>query len=365
MPTGSLCCLLAFALTIWGVAKRKAEIRANSISWDSAKEHSTGTRRSFVFDSGPSDCSLSFEDNGKIIVGEPPFRLSMSHAVIREGIAVFVGGGSSPHGFTIEPTGTMPSQSLVLGSVLGGSGRLSADGNDPLDWRVPGQMYLVSLSERQLSYDITANAQYGAVTVMLTPEAVELVASEDGMPSLVTDVLEGRCDPVAMARAMSPAAHRAARELVSPVYHGRMAHLYQEAKTLELLAHQMDMLTTELTPRAELTLRELNRVREARERLLADIQNPPDLAELARSVGMTPKRLNFGFRQLFGDTAFHYLLEVRMKTAKRMLDDGFEQPLKQVAWLVGYSQVSNFVTAFRRRFGVSPGIYRRSESDAE
>jgi AraC-like DNA-binding protein len=127
----------------------------------------------------------------------------------------------------------------------------------------------------------------------------------------------------------------------------------------------MDMLTTELTPRAELTLRELNRVREARERLLADIQNPPDLAELARSVGMTPKRLNFGFRQLFGDTAFHYLLEVRMKTAKRMLDDGFEQPLKQVAWLVGYSQVSNFVTAFRRRFGVSPGIYRRSESDAE
>jgi AraC-like DNA-binding protein len=39
-------------------------------------------------------------------------------------------------------------------------------------------------------------------------------------------------------------------------------------------------------------------------------------------------------------------------------------PLKQLAWELGYNQASNFVTAFRRRFGVPPGYYRRvRESD--
>lgn len=288
----------------------------------------------------------------------------MSHAVLRDGVSVFTGGGSSPQGFTIAPTGPMPSRNLLIGCLLGGMGSLAAEGNDKLDWRVPGQMYVVSLSERQLSYDIAGKADYNAVTLMLTPDALELIASEDGLPQMLVDVLEGRSKPVALSRPMPLEARRAAQELLSPLYQGRAAELYQEGKTLELLAHQTDLLVDAPVLRRELSTRELIRVREARERLLANLREPPSLTELAAMVGLTPKRLNLGFRHLVGMTVFHYLMEERLLLARKMLEEGLDIPLKQLAWAVGYNQVSNFITAFRRRFGVSPGLYRR-HADAE
>ena len=308
---------------------------------------------------------LDFEDNGRIVIGEPPFRLAMSHAVLRDGVSLFTGGGCSPTGYTIAPSGEMPSRNLLIGCLLGGAGSLLADGNEKLDWRAPGHMYVVSLSERQLSYDIAAKADYNAVTMMLTPDALELIASEDGLPQVLVDVLEGRSEPVALSRAMPMMARRAAQELMTPLYQGRAAELYQEAKTLELLAHQTDLLVDVPVLRRELSTRELIRVREARERLVANLQEPPSLTDLAASVGLTPKRLNLGFRQLFGMTVFHYLMEERLVMARRLLDEGLDMPLKQLAWSVGYNQVSNFITAFRRRFGVSPGIYRSQMEDLE
>ncbi len=289
----------------------------------------------------------------------------MDHVVPRDGVSLFIGGGSSPSGYTIAPTGEMPSRNLLLGCLLGGAGSVLAEGNERLDWRVPGQMYVISLSDRELSYDIVDNAQYNAVTMMLTPDALELVASEDGVPKMLVEVLEGRADPVSVARTMSMDVRRAAQELTTPIYQGRARELYREAKALELLAHQTELLSEAPVERRELSTRELIRVREARERLVADLREPPSLSALAAAVGLTPKRLNLGFRQLFGMTVFHYLMEQRLVTAKGMLDEGLAMPLKQLAWSVGYNQVSNFITAFRRRFGTSPGVYRRHGEDVE
>jgi AraC-like DNA-binding protein len=80
-------------------------------------------------------------------------------------------------------------------------------------------------------------------------------------------------------------------------------------------------------------------------------------------VGLRTKRLNQGFRELYGTTVFDLLLDMRMSAARDMLDQGLEVPLKQLAWALGYRQSSNFISAFRRRYGVSPGAYRKRASD--
>jgi AraC-like DNA-binding protein len=125
-----------------------------------------------------------------------------------------------------------------------------------------------------------------------------------------------------------------------------------------LLALQIDLLAETEESIHGLSSRDLRRVREARERLVADLRDPPSLAELAASVGLNPKRLNLGFRMLFGTTVFDYLLEARLQMARSMLDQGLDLPLKTLAWQLGYNQASNFISAFRRRFGISPGSYR-------
>lgn len=100
------------------------------------------------------------------------------------------------------------------------------------------------------------------------------------------------------------------------------------------------------------------RLTEARNRLLADMAQPPSLRELAEAAGLTEKRLNDGFRELFGLTAFDLLRGARLDHAHQLIAEG-GMPLKDVAWRVGYSHVSNFISAYRNRFGVTPGRQSR------
>jgi AraC-like DNA-binding protein len=110
-------------------------------------------------------------------------------------------------------------------------------------------------------------------------------------------------------------------------------------------------------------VRDLAKVRVAHERLLHDLREPPDLDALAKDVGLSPKRLNRGFRELYGTTVFAFLRDARLEAARKALEAGTPLPLKQLAWELGYQQVSNFVTAFRRRFGVTPGAWKRGETE--
>jgi AraC-like DNA-binding protein len=151
------------------------------------------------------------------------------------------------------------------------------------------------------------------------------------------------------------------RDLLDPTYAGPMLNLYRQGKSIEMLLHQFEALET-VRPSQQLRPAELWRIREARERLLADLANPPELEALARSVGLSAKRLTAGFKSVYGMTVFDYLLEARMTAAREMLEDGAELPLKQLAWRLGYAHPSNFVIAFRRRFGIAPGAYRRSRN---
>lgn len=140
-----------------------------------------------------------------------------------------------------------------------------------------------------------------------------------------------------------------------------MGRLFQQSKVLELLAHLFDRHGADAPAGTGpgLTAVERARVRLARERLLHDLRMPPDLESLALDVGLPPKRLNRGFRELYGTTVFNHLRDARLEAARAALEEGTPLSLKQLAWTLGYGQVSNFVTAFRRRFGVSPGSYRR------
>lgn len=95
-----------------------------------------------------------------------------------------------------------------------------------------------------------------------------------------------------------------------------------------------------------------------RTRLLAELAAPPSVEELARSVGLTPRRLNDLFRELYGDTVFGCLTEWRLEQGLALLRQG-ELSVKQVAYQLGYAHPSNFVAAFVRRFGDTPGHLRR------
>jgi AraC family transcriptional activator of tynA and feaB len=78
-----------------------------------------------------------------------------------------------------------------------------------------------------------------------------------------------------------------------------------------------------------------------------------DLARVAASLGLAPRTLQALFQEQ-GLTFTHSLLERRLLAAERQLTDGRSVQVSEVAYAVGFSDLSYFNRAFRRRFGMTP-----------
>ena len=87
--------------------------------------------------------------------------------------------------------------------------------------------------------------------------------------------------------------------------------------------------------------------------LRQDLETPPRLLELARRVGLSHPRLNRGFRQCFGTTAFGYLRNMRLDEARHLLAEG-RTSVTDAAYSVGYQSLPSFSRAFSDRFGLCP-----------
>lgn len=87
--------------------------------------------------------------------------------------------------------------------------------------------------------------------------------------------------------------------------------------------------------------------------LRQDLETPPRLLELARRVGLSHPRLNRGFRQCFGTTAFGYLRILRLEEARQLLEEG-KTNVTDAAYSVGYQSLPSFSRAFSDRFGLCP-----------
>ena len=65
------------------------------------------------------------------------------------------------------------------------------------------------------------------------------------------------------------------------------------------------------------------------------------------------------FKQRVGETIFNYTQRLKMEHAKRMLE-GTEDSITEIAFDVGYEYSSNFTTAFKRHFGITPKAARQA-----
>ncbi|HEV2572827.1 MAG TPA: helix-turn-helix domain-containing protein [Beijerinckiaceae bacterium] len=76
------------------------------------------------------------------------------------------------------------------------------------------------------------------------------------------------------------------------------------------------------------------------------------LNEVAQAAGLAPRTLQTLFRGE-GTTFSDYALEQRLLLADRQLTAGYRRSLTELAYSVGFGDLSYFSRAFRRRFGVT------------
>ena len=186
------------------------------------------------------------------------------------------------------------------------------------------------------------------------------------MPPSLSSLVE---DEVETSRIVAMRGNRLMRVLAGSLFgqglNGPLRTLMMEGAVIQLLAIQAAEAAQRRRARTTpvLTASEREALHEARRRLLADMRAPPTLGELATGVGLSEKRLNGGFRLLFGATVFETLRNERLAHAQIALRSEAAS-LKEIAFRVGYNHVNNFISAFTDRYGEPPRQYAVRRSTA-
>ncbi|TVP59976.1 MAG: AraC family transcriptional regulator [Nodularia sp. (in: Bacteria)] len=142
-------------------------------------------------------------------------------------------------------------------------------------------------------------------------------------------------------------------------HQGYLKQMYLESKAMELITlhcqqFQEQDISNYRSPVKDLS--DVDKIYQAKEILLHNLENPPSLMELARQVGLNDFKLKRGFRNVFGTSAFKYLHDYRLEKAKQLLVLG-EMKVEEVAFRVGFDSRSYFASAFRKKFGLNPKQY--------
>ena len=86
---------------------------------------------------------------------------------------------------------------------------------------------------------------------------------------------------------------------------------------------------------------------------------PLDLESTAREVGLSAFHFLRLFARVLGVTPHQYLVRSRLRHAARLLAD-HDRAVTDVAFDVGFGDLSNFVRTFHRAAGVSPRTFRQT-----
>lgn len=161
--------------------------------------------------------------------------------------------------------------------------------------------------------------------------------------------------PVAKVAAIPQHVALHLRALVGSDLDGSLMSLFAQAKALEYLCALAVHISARSRPRF---MRKRDIVRRLHDDLAHRQGKMPTLGQLATECGISPKTLNEQFMRSYGLSIHSYMSTCQLRDAHTALLES-SVPMKVLAERLGYSHVNNFIHAFSKRFGYSPGSLRR------
>lgn len=159
---------------------------------------------------------------------------------------------------------------------------------------------------------------------------------------------------------ITPGVERILTQLVNCPYPDGLKRIYLEGKILELAAvylHETVGQRETASGVTGLSGEDIRCLHQARDILDRDYAAPPTLAVLAKMICLNEFKLKTGFKEIFGKPVYAYVIDKRMEVARLLLEER-KARVGEAACLVGYTNISHFSAAFRKKFGINPGEYR-------
>src|SRR6266568_6029682 len=123
--------------------------------------------------------------------------------------------------------------------------------------------------------------------------------------------------------------------------------------------------TAQLRPPAyhvSMDLRDLVRLRKAKDRMDREFEQPLDVPALARSAAMSTGHFSRSFKAAFDESPYSYLMTRRIERAKALLRRG-DMSVTDVCFAVGCTSLGSFSSRFTELVGETPSTYRARNHD--
>lgn len=202
------------------------------------------------------------------------------------------------------------------------------------------------------------NTEYRTLDIFYSPELLQqLIFFFPQLQDLIKDeqaklLVKNPCF-------ITPAMHDIIRQILECPFDETTRQFYFDLKVREYLYVMLEQAYKRPPSRYHFTPYETACVIKVHKILLEDLSKKPlSLRMLSKAAAINEFKLKAGFKQLFGLSVFDCLQEARMEKARELLLTTNE-PLKNICVLSGYPRMTNFITAFRKKFGYTPGSLRR------
>jgi AraC family transcriptional regulator len=190
------------------------------------------------------------------------------------------------------------------------------------------------------------------LSLQLAPELVETIGDDDAIWSV------GALPPVPELMVLAELADAAAARRSEIA--ADEAGLLMAARFVEIAsgASAAKSAMSDRTPAIN-SARDRRRAVEAALWLDQHAHQAVDLDTVSQQAGLSPFHFLRLFARVLGVTPHQYLVRCRLRHAARLLADP-ARSVTDVAFDVGFADLSNFVRTFRRAAGVSPRVFRKA-----
>jgi AraC-like DNA-binding protein len=129
---------------------------------------------------------------------------------------------------------------------------------------------------------------------------------------------------------------------------------YCKLKCEELLCHIFALLMErEAVPTSNMHIKDIKAIYSVKLHLQSQLDQPPQIALLARDAAMSEPKLRKLFKQTFGKGVFKYYQSMRMQEAARLLGEK-RLSVSEVGYQLGFTNLSHFSRVFEQHRGIKP-----------
>ena len=151
---------------------------------------------------------------------------------------------------------------------------------------------------------------------------------------------------------VTPAMMRVVDDILNNPLSGSLHELLIEAKVMELIALQLGSIVENKNGR--IARKDYDLFFSIRDHLDKTFMEDHSLKGLGKAFGINECKLKSGFKNAFGKTIFEYIHDLRMDYAFQLLHDK-DLLVNEVSGKVGYKNPNHFSSAFKKKFGLTPG----------